>query len=342
MATIKDVARQAGVSISTVSYALSGKRPVSEATRQRVQKAIEELEFHPQAGAKMLASTKTDIIALSAPMHEATEPIAFMTFVLAIVTAARRKGYDVVLLTENGEAAVQDIERVVKTGLVDGVVVMDVQANDERAELLRTADIPSVFLGLPDNYESLACVDLDFEAATRLAVDQLVAAGHRSIAFVGHTQMLYDIGKNFVLRTRAEFERYTAELGIETVFVSSDTENMVAEIRNTLPGCTGVLLDCSAVRVRDFLDELSVEKQQGTGDPLSILTLASSYDTSSLNPPLDAVPLEPERSGRNAVELLIERIGQGTGPEVHLYTPRYISRGSVFQLNGGYPTVHHQ
>lgn len=273
MATIKDVARQAGVSISTVSYALSGKRPVSEATRQRVQKAIEELEFHPQAGAKMLASTKTDIIALSAPMHEATEPIAFMTFVLAIVTAARRKGYDVVLLTENGEAAVHDIERVVKTGLVDGVVVMDVQANDERAELLRKTDIPSVFLGLPDNYESLACVDLDFEAATRLAIDKLVEAGHRSIAFVGHTQTLYDIGKNFVLRTRAEFDRYAAELGIETVFVSSDSENMVTEIRNTLPDCTGVLLDCSAVRVRDFSMNSASKNSRELATPSRFLPL---------------------------------------------------------------------
>lgn len=333
MATIKDVAELAGVSISTVSYALSGKRPIAEATRERVERAVEELEFQPKAGAKMLASTKTDIIALSAPMHEATEPFAFMTFVLSIVTAARQKNYDVVLLTQTGDDAVKDIERVVGTGLVDGVLAMDVETADKRTQVLAGAKVPSVFLGLPSNAESLACVDLDFEAATRLAVDRLVAAGHRAIGFIGHRSVLYEMGKNFAIRTRAEFERYSSQLNLETAFVSSDEPSMRAQLRAALPECTAVILDCSAVRARDFLNEINAAP--GEGSALSIVALASSYDTSTTTPPLDAVPLEPERSGETAVEVLVRRIEQGTEPSVQLYPPRYVERGSVRNLNGG-------
>ena len=102
MATISDVAARAGVSISTVSYVLSGKRSISSATAARVEKAIEELGYRPNAGAQMLASASTKIIAFSAPMHSETYPMSFMAFVLSVVGAARAHGYDVILLTESG------------------------------------------------------------------------------------------------------------------------------------------------------------------------------------------------------------------------------------------------
>ncbi|MGG2339534.1 LacI family DNA-binding transcriptional regulator, partial [Salmonella enterica] len=63
MAKIDEVARAAGVSISTVSYALSGKRPVSAETRRRIQAAVHELGYSPNAGARMLAGSQTNIFA---------------------------------------------------------------------------------------------------------------------------------------------------------------------------------------------------------------------------------------------------------------------------------------
>lgn len=336
MATIKDVARMAGVSTSTVSYALSGKRPVSQATKDRINDAIETLGFHPQAGARMLASTKTRIIALSAPMHKDTEPTAFMSFVLAIVNEARKHGYDVLLLTETEQEAVDNINRVINTGLVDGVLVMDVDTHDIRADLLRHKDIPSVFLGLPEDSADLSCIDLDFEAATRLAIDTLVEAGHREIAFVGHTRYLYDIEKNFAVRTRAEFHRYADERGLTTAFVYSDVPNVLDSVRAAMPGCSAVILDCAAERTRDFLAELAIDAEVHEPEsPMSIIALAGSYDVNATTPPLDAVPLEPERSGKNAVARLLASIESGGEPSVELYTPRFIENGSIIQRGRG-------
>ena len=67
MATMSDVAKQAGVSLSTVSYALSGKRTISEATRQRVLDAVRDLDFHPNALGRALASRRSNTIALLFP-----------------------------------------------------------------------------------------------------------------------------------------------------------------------------------------------------------------------------------------------------------------------------------
>ncbi|MGW6159348.1 LacI family DNA-binding transcriptional regulator, partial [Streptomyces sp. NPDC055144] len=64
MVTLAEVARHAGVSASTVSYALSGKRSISAATRERVESSVRKLGYHPNAGARALASSKSNIIAL--------------------------------------------------------------------------------------------------------------------------------------------------------------------------------------------------------------------------------------------------------------------------------------
>ena len=69
MATLADVARHAGVAASTVSYVLSGKRSVSDETKDRVNRAIKELKYHPNAGARALASSRSNVLALVVPLH---------------------------------------------------------------------------------------------------------------------------------------------------------------------------------------------------------------------------------------------------------------------------------
>lgn len=89
MTTIHEVAAAAGVSISTVSYALSGKRPVSEKTRRRIEDAALALGYQPDAGARMLAGRRTNIFALTEPLRADTHAPTHMAFVLATAVAAR-------------------------------------------------------------------------------------------------------------------------------------------------------------------------------------------------------------------------------------------------------------
>src|SRR5690606_40676923 len=89
MATIGDVAKAAGVSRSTASYALSGKRPISEEVRRRVLAAAEALSYTPNAGARALATSQTMVIGLLAQFHEDEFAPAMMQYILGVTNTAR-------------------------------------------------------------------------------------------------------------------------------------------------------------------------------------------------------------------------------------------------------------
>ena len=108
--TIVDVARHAGVAVSTVSYVLSGKRAISEVTRTRVLASIRELGYHPNAGARALASRRANIIALVLPLRAGMQVPVVMQFAIAVVTTARRFDHDVLLVTsDEGPAGLRRI-----------------------------------------------------------------------------------------------------------------------------------------------------------------------------------------------------------------------------------------
>src|SRR6478609_658146 len=237
MAKINEVAEAAGVSISTVSYALSGKRPVSPSTRLRIEKAVRELGYSPNAGARMLAGSRTQIFALTEPLRRDTHAPTHMSFVLATAVAARRNDYDVLLLTE--EQASAGMARVASSGLVDAILVLDVAPDDERVALARSIETPSVFIGVPNDHEGLICVDLDFEAAAALAVDRVADAGHRSIGLVGNPQVAYE-KSNFAPRAEERGIRHSFRVSGDRQTSPSSTRAAVAELLDG--GATALLV----------------------------------------------------------------------------------------------------
>ncbi|WP_116950372.1 LacI family DNA-binding transcriptional regulator [Jiangella endophytica] len=331
MASIHDVAQAAGVSISTVSYALSGKRPVAEATRSRIAAIADELGYQPNAGARMLAGRRTQLLALTAPLHAETSTPAHMAFVLAVVTAARRYDYDVVLLTE--EEATGGLRRVTSTKLVDGIIVLDVAVDDRRVGLVRDLSIPAVLVGVPGDTDGLVCVDLDFEAAARLAVDSLADEGHTSIALIGDPHGIYERGSNFPRRFRDAFAARAAERGITSTFAES-SRNLV-ELRAVVdaalaavPRPTGLVMQCAETIQLAVMEHLA-----GTGlsipADLSVISAASTFDTSKFSPPLDVIPLVPAESCDRAVDLMMRALDHPLDPAVELLEPAYHSHGSV-------------
>ena len=186
---ITDVARHAGVSPSTVSYVLSGKRSISEETRRRVRESIRELGYRPHAGARALASSRSNVLALMIPLRSGIAVPVVMQFAVSVVTAARRHDHDVLLLTQ--EEGDDGLRRVADTALVDALIVMDVQLHDPRLPLLRSLERPSVMIGFPADSEGLTCIDLDFKAAGEVCVEHLARLGHRVVALVGSPPEVY-------------------------------------------------------------------------------------------------------------------------------------------------------
>lgn len=343
MANINDVARVAGVSISTVSYALSGKRPIAEATKTRIAQAVSELGYRPNAGARMLAGSRTNIFALTAPMHADTHPPALMAFVLSVVTAARSYDYDVLLLTE-GEAT-SGLRRVASSSLVDGIIMLDVTVDDERADVLRELALPAALIGIPRDTAGLTCVDLDFEAAARLAVAELVALGHTSIGLMGHAELLYERGSNYAPRFRDAFLDDGDARGIATAFHTTDATRQGVEesldgLRAQLPGMTALVLNCNENIHGILLEVLRARKVPVPGE-LSIVSACSSFSTDHFLPPIDVIPLPSLESGRRAVELVIQQLGGFVDHHVELIEPTYERRSSTAALaSPSFPPTH--
>ena len=98
-ATINDVAREAGVSTSTVSYVMSGKRTISKETRDIVEAAMRRLSYSPRSSARALASSRSNVLGLVVPLRADVNVGVVMQFVTAVVTTARTFNQDVLLLT---------------------------------------------------------------------------------------------------------------------------------------------------------------------------------------------------------------------------------------------------
>lgn len=204
MATMADIARRAGVALSTVSHTLSGKRPVSAEVRERVLRAIEELEYQPHALARALATKRTRTIALLYP----TRPEPQFEFVSGILQATNERKYGLLLWTAPDDE--QDVLQLIQQGFIDGLILMEVRLEDPRVAILKELQYPFTMIGHTANDDGLNFVDLDFDYAIDTAVDYLAALGHRHIGLINHEQWLLDAGAGYVVRVEHAFHRAMA------------------------------------------------------------------------------------------------------------------------------------
>lgn len=329
MATIDDVARAAGVSASTVSYVLSGKRPISPATRERVERSIRDLGFRPHAGARALASARSNVIALVVPFRAGVNVGIIMQFVGGAVAAARQHDHDVLLLTQEDTSG---LDRVVSSSMADAIIVMDIEAEDTRLPVLRTLRQPSVLIGVPDDPSGLSCVDLDFTAAGRLAVRSLAAAGHRDLALIGASQARYDRRANYAVRMRAGV-REEAEVRDASVTVVPSEPSFVgggeatATLLDRNPGVTGLIVHNESA----LPGVMSALAQRGLRVPqdVSVVAVGAADAAESLAQPLTSIDVPGQDIGRVAVDMAMAHLGGETLTATRLLSPRLTDRGSI-------------
>lgn len=326
--TIADVARHAGVAASTVSYVLSGKRTISAGTRDRVLASVRALGYHPNAGARALASRKANVIALVLPLRTGMQVPVVMQFATAVVTTARGYDHDVLLVTSDEGPA--GLRRIAGSALVDGVLLMDVELEDSRVPLLRDLALPSVLIGHPTDPAGLACVDLDFHRAGEVCVEYLAGAGHRRIALLGAPAAVYARGTGFAHRTRAGVMAAAARLGVEAVTLP--VEEGPAAVRRDLAELLERHPDVSALVVQNESavgPVLASLPLLGRRVPQDVSVVAICPDQFAEQSGLTSVPVPAEEVGRQAVTLLMRRLREEPVPQVTLLEPRLTVRDST-------------
>lgn len=183
--TIYDVAREAGVSMATVSRVVNGNPNVKPTTRKRVHEAIERLGYRPNAVARGLASKKTTTVGVIIPDISS---IFFSELARGIEDIATMYKYNIILCNSdhNKEKEIHLINTLLEKQ-VDGIVFMGSEITREHEEAFRLSPVPVVLSATIDDHKKLPSVNIDYEQAAHDAVKALIDQGHEHISMLTGT-----------------------------------------------------------------------------------------------------------------------------------------------------------
>jgi DNA-binding LacI/PurR family transcriptional regulator len=329
MATMRDVADLAGVSIATVSFTVNNTKPVSPATRARVEKAMDDLGFRPNEVARALASRRSRILALLYPALQHRFGDTSSRFFTSAARAANERGYNLILSPVSNDSA--ELGELTTGGLVAGVMLMEVQMDDSRVDRLLSSRTPFLLIGRNRDPSALDYVDIDFENTVKDSLAYLRGLGHTHIALVtGNTGNSEISGYGPVVRTTAAFAAGMAAAGVAPVMVSCDEtpragRESAAHLLDASPQTTAVIV----MNEHAAFGLVSGFTHRGIRVPedMSILSISSSPDMAAMSDPELTLMASPGIAlGRMAVEALIDKLEGHAGQLAHsliacTYTP---------------------
>ena len=311
--TIGDVARGAGVSPTTVSHALNGKGVVRPATRARVLRTAQRLGYLPNSAARNLRSGRTATLGLMFPREEFSGVEYYLQLASAAAQAAFARDHGVLLIPP-----IQAPEQL-RRFAVDGGIVSDPVAGDSRLAAFDALGLPTVSIDRDlSRGDDPWWVAADNVANTRTALDHLVAAGARRVAF-----LTGDASWGWLDDSLRAYLGWARERGCEPLVA---TAGMAAHERGAA-AAAGELLDrpdpADAIFTppdRFALGVLRAARERGIDVP-GRLRIAVGVDSSQArlaDPPITAIDLHPQETGRAAVDMLLARIAgaAGSGPRI--------------------------
>jgi DNA-binding LacI/PurR family transcriptional regulator len=329
---IGEIARRSGVSRSTVSYALSGKRTVSEATRQRIQAVIDELGYRPNAAARALKEGRTRTLGLVIPPARGRLTFMQLEFVASVMEAAAHADLDVLLSPSGGDHD-RSFERIVTGRRVDGVILMEIRLDDPRVTRLQRLGLPFVTIGRTAQPDGMCWIDVDYATLIGRCVHHLADLGHRHIALINRSAELVASGYGPAHRAREGFMEAVARRGVEGVeFCCPDDvqagEACVEEIMRAHPEVTAAATvnEAALPGVQRALERAGLEIPVR----FSMVGVAARYWAERFHPELTAADVPAVEMGATAVDFLIERIAEPDAPpRHHLIAPPISLRSST-------------
>lgn len=309
---IQDVALHVGVSLGTVSAVLNANGRVSEATRERVQRAIEELGYRPDLYARNLARRQTQVIGVI--VSNLQNPF-FAETAQAIEEEAARFGFQISLMATNFSP---QQHRAAVTQLlgarIAGLAVITSEHDDQSRKLILANGVPAVFLDIGRPTESSSVIRVDSRGGMKAAVEHLLQLGHRDLLFVRNSQKasgqsllshkLRDQGFHAAIRacdvaglktSIVDVHGPGADAGEQAIHLLFGKVRFTAVIAVTDMVAIGVYRGLQARKVR-------------IPEDISVVGFDNTYFSGFLNPPLTTVDVPRSELSRLVITALLEAL----------------------------------
>jgi DNA-binding LacI/PurR family transcriptional regulator len=328
MSSIKDVAREAGVSTATVSHVINNTRFVSQEVRARVLEAVESCGYYPNAHARSLASGRSHILGLV--VSDISNPF-FPELVKSIEAAAFERGYDVVLSNTNydPERTSHYVRRFIERKLA-GVVVMTSELDVELIGELARREVSVVFLDLGEPGVHMSNLRVNYEVGIAEAISHLVSLGHTEISYINGPEHLRSAARRreaFLLSMKRHMPDARAEV-LRGDFKLEGGRRAACEMLAWRQRPTAVVA-ANDMMALGAMVEFRAAGLQIPRD-VSIVGFDDIAFASLCEPPLTTVCLPRMELGRRAVEALMTAIERPDQRGVEINIPTYlIARGST-------------
>ncbi len=325
--TIIDIAAASGVSVTTVSRILNNRPDVADETRERVLQVMDHIGFAPQNAWRQIRSGRTRLIAVHVPPE--FNPPAY-GLVMAAALGVEDAGYSINIITRSLSEG--ELLAIFRGRQADGVILLEILAEDPRPVILRDHGYPFVMIGHRADSDGMDYVDMDIQHGVDAAVDHLVQLGHRRIGFLTVDPVAQEKTYGFATWALRAYEEACERNGLGTITSMAEPTSeaiAAAAIRLLEPQRVSAII---APQERSVIGVLKAAQARSIRIPrdLSLIGMLSVSTGELATPPLTTIDFPADELGRVAARMLLERLEGRQGPaEQVLVRPELIVRGTT-------------
>ncbi|MCE4957346.1 LacI family DNA-binding transcriptional regulator [Macrococcoides caseolyticum] len=331
--TVKDVAKKAGVATSTVSRVVNNHPSISEKTKKKVQKVMDELGYVPNIAARNLGKRTSNAIGIILPPLNSKERMAnpfFLEIIEAITEEARSNHMTTaVAVAKHLDDLLEDVKVMHTQKQVGGFILAYAHQGDPVIAYLTENNIPFTLIGQPyAQHESMSYIDNDNQLLGQHATEYLINNGHRKILFVTNTikeglyfERYFGYQKALMMHQLKPFE----SVSIIDVEDYADFEDTLIQTKAT---AIVVLDDIFALRIMQLVQMFGYK----VPDDISVISFNNSILSTLTHPYLTTLDIDVSQLGHEAVKMLIRQInGENTANTKIVVPHELIERETVIE-----------
>lgn len=329
MVTIKDVAKKADVSPSTVSRVLSDSSAISKKTKKKVRKVMEEVGYTPNLSARYLATkqTKTILLVLKTASVEMRQNPFFTDVLISVSEVCKDKEYSTIMTTSIDEHALfTEVKNYIDSRIIDGIILL-YSKQDKVTQYIKEKSFPFIVVGksLNDNYPVMY-VDNDNVLASEQITQYMIGLGHKSLLFISE-QGDYEVSKDRVRGFKKTCEVYDINYGVVEGTLDRVTAKKIIDT-NDISSYSGIITSDSMMNL--VILSVLYDKDISVPNDIQTATFNDSFLSETACPSQTVVNIFPESLGKMAATNLIELLEDKNYPLYNVVIPtKIIERNST-------------